>query len=463
MSKGRLHTEITIAGEGLPPGRRGLAAAAQLLAVGMSTLDIAIANTGLPTIAADLHTNAESAIWVINAYQIVLMATALPFAALGDIVGHKRVFLYGLVLFTAASLACACSFSLPSLTIARVFQGLGASAIMSVNGALIRFIYPERELGRGMGLNVLVVATAFAIGPTAASLILAIGRWPLLFAINVPLGLVAFAVGIRMLPNTPRAKHKFDITLALWTAGAFGFLVLGLSGAAHADPAAISISEIAIGLVCAALLLRRQANHPAPMLPIDLFKLPVFALSTVTAICAFATQGLAFVALPFALEQVLGRSAIETGFLITPWPIMVALTATLAGRLSDRYPAGILGGIGLATLSLGMVFLAVLPAHPRTFDIVWPMAICGVGFGFFQSPNLKLLMASAPAHRAGGASGVVTLARLTGQTTGAALVALCFSFAGRHGSVLALSLGAAFAALAAIASFSRLFVPSGRA
>ena len=211
--------------------------------------------------------------------------------------------------------------------------------MMSVNSAVIRFIYPRGELGRGMGMNVLVVATAFAVGPTAASLILSVGTWPLLFAINVPLGIFAFVVGIRMLPATPRGKYRFDIILAALNAGAFGFLVLGLSGAAHGDPVKIAISEVILELMFGALLLRRQARHAAPMLPVDLFKIPIFTLSALTAVCSFATQGLAFVALPFYLEQVLGRSQIDTGFLITPWPIMVALMANLAGRLSDRYSA----------------------------------------------------------------------------------------------------------------------------
>ena len=445
--------------DGLPPGRRSWAATAQLLGVAMSTLDLAIANTALPTIATNLHTNPEASIWIINAYQLALIATALPFAALGDIVGHKRVFLFGLVLFTVASLACACAFSLPSLTIARVFQGLGGSAMMSVNSALIRFIYPERQLGRGMGINVLVVATSFAIGPTAASLILSIGTWPLLFAVNVPLGILAVVLGIRALPATPRAKHRFDVILAALNAGAFGFLVLGLSGAAHGDALRFAIPEMILGLILGALLLRRQARHAAPMLPVDLFKIPIFTLSAITAICSFATQGLAFVALPFYLEQVLGRSQIETGFLITPWPIMVAVMANVAGRLSDRYSAGMLGGAGLATLSLGMILLALLPAHPSNFEIVWRMAICGIGFGFFQAPNLKLLMASAPPNRAGGASGIVTVARLMGQTLGAALVALCFSLAVGHAPIIALALGAAFAGAASAASFARVLVP----
>jgi len=449
-----------VAADGLPPGRRGLAATAQLLAAALSTLDIAIANTALPTIAADLHTNPEAAIWIINAYQLALIATALAFAALGEIAGHKRVFLYGLVLFTLASLGCTCSWSLASLTIARIFQGIGGSAIMSVNAALIRFIYPEKDLGRGTGLNVLVVATSLAIGPTIASLILAVGRWPLLFAINIPIGIFALLLGLKTLPATPRARHPFDFLLALLVAGAFGFFILGLSGAAHGVSLKITLPELAAGLIFGFFMLNRQAEHPAPMLPVDLFKIPVFALSTLTAVCAFATQSFGFVALPFFFEQGLGRSAIETGFLITPWPIAVALSGMLAGRLADRYSAPILGGAGLAALALGMLLLALLPAHPSIPNIIWRMAICGAGFGLFQSPNLKMLMSSAPPHRAGGASGVITIARLTGQTIGAALVAFCFYLAGHHGPVLALILGALFATAASGASFARQFAPS---
>jgi len=445
--------------DGLPPGRRGLAAAAQLLAVAMSTLDLAIANTALPTIAADLHTNAEASIWIVNAYQLALIATALPFAALGEIAGHKRVFLCGLVLFTLASLGCTLAWSLDSLTLARVFQGIGGSAIMSVNAALIRFIYPRQKMGQGMGLNVLVVAVSFAVGPTAASLILSVGRWPLLFGINIPLGIIALTLGAKTLPVTPRSACRFDFVLAALNAGTFGWLILGLTGAAHGVGLRVSLPEIAAGLVLGALMLRRQAHHAAPMLPVDLFRVPVFALSTVTAVCAFTTQSLGFVALPFFFEQVLGRSQIETGFLITPWPIMVALTANLAGRLTDRFPAAILGAAGLAALGDGMTLLALLPPHPSSWQIIWRMAICGAGFGFFQAPNLSMLMASAPAGRAGGASGVITIARLLGQTLGAGLVALSFYLYGAQGGVIALALGAGFASAAAAASLARRWVP----
>jgi DHA2 family multidrug resistance protein-like MFS transporter len=447
--------------DGLPPGRRRLAVAAQLLAVAMATLDISIANTALPTIAANLHTDAQASIWIVNAYQLAFIATALPFAALGEIAGHKRVFAVGMGLFTLASLGCACAWSLHSLTIARGFQGIGGSAILSVNAALIRFIYPAKKLGQGMGLNVLVVAVALAVGPTAASLILAVAHWPLLFGINVPLGVIALLLGAKMLPATLRSSYRFNFGLAALNAGAFGLVVLGLSGVAHGLGWPITVPEIAGGLILGALMLRRQAGHAAPMLPVDLFRIPVFALSGITSVCAFTTQGLGFVALPFYFEQMLGLSQIETGFLITPWPIMVAVTANLAGRLTERYPTAILSAGGLVALALGMALLALLPAHPATWDIVWRMGICGAGFGFFQSPNLRMLMASAPLRRAGAASGVIIINRTLGQTLGAALVALCFLLDGRHGGVVALLLGAGFAGAAGIASLARRWVPQG--
>jgi len=423
----------------------------------MATLDTAIANTALPTIAGDLQASPAASVWVVNAYQLAMVATLLPFAALGEILGYRRIFLGGLALFTLASLACALSWSLPTLTAARVLQGIGASGIMSVNTALLRFIYPKRLLGRGMGLNAMVVAIAFAVGPTIASVILAMGTWPWLFAINVPLGAISLIFALRALPHTSRASHTFDALVAFYNVGTFSLLILALGEAAHQVDAKTVLIELAGALVFGALLLRRQAGHPAPMLPVDLFRRPMFALSTVTAICTFAAQGLAFVSLPFYFETVLGRSQVETGFLMTPWPVVVGLMAPIAGRLSDKYSPAALGGIGLSALCVGMVLLALLPPHPSVFNIAWRMGVCGAGFGFFQAPNLRAIMGSAPPHRSGSASGIVATARLLGQTIGAALVALCFTLSTARGPTLALATGAVFAGVASIASLMRMF------
>ncbi|WP_342110890.1 MFS transporter [Methylobacterium sp. SI9] len=446
--------------DGSPPGQRGKAIAAVLTGVALATLDTAIANTALPTIAGDLGVDPGASVWIVNAYQLAVVATLLPIAALGEIVGQKKIYVVGLLLFTAASLVCALAWSLPTLVVARVLQGVGASALMAVNIALIRFIYPANQLGRGVGLNAFVVGVGFAIGPTVASLILLAAPWPWLFAVNVPIGLGALALAWTALPETGRSGHSFDLPGALLNAAAFALLVLGLGEAAHEGPLWRILVEIAGALACFALLLRRQAGHPAPMLAADLLKRPLFALSALTAVCSFAAQGLAFVSLPFLFQHTLGRSQVETGFLMTPWPVVVALLAPVAGRLSDRYAPGLLGGIGLAGLAIGMGLLALLPADPSVTNIIWRMAICGAGFGFFQAPNLRAIMTSAPAARSGGASGIVATARLLGQTLGAALVAACFAIAEAHGPAVAMGLGAAFAGFASLVSFTRLAVTS---
>ncbi len=442
--------------DGLTGRRHALALAAILLSVAMATLDTAIANTALPTIADSLRVNEAQVIWVVNAYQLAVIAVLLPFAASGEILGHGRVFAAGTLLFTAASLVCGLADSLTTLVAARILQGVGGAAIMSVNIALIRFVFPSHRLGRGVGMNSMVVALAFTIGPTVASGILAVASWHWLFLINVPIGVVAVLFANRALPATDRQPHGFDRVAALLCAGLFGCAVLGFESMSHGGAWAPVTAEWVVAVTCGALLWRRQAGHPAPMLAVDLFRAPSFALSAATSICAFSTQGLGFVSLPFLLQTTLGHSAVATGLLMTPWPAIVAVMALIAGRLADRYPPGLLGGLGLVALSCGMASLALLPAGASTLDIVWRTGLCGAGFGFFQAPNLKALMGSVPPRRSGGASGVVATARLLGQTLGAGLVALCFHLAPTHAPQVALGLGAAFALAGSVASVLRL-------
>lgn len=444
--------------DGLPKPARAAAMLSIAIGVGMASLDTAICNTALPAMALQLHASAANTVWIVSAYQLAMIATLLPLAALSEIVGYRRTFLAGLALFTLASLACAAATSLPLLVAARLVQGLGGSAIMSVNGALLRTIYPARQLGRGFGTNALIVAIAFSIGPSLASLILSMGSWRWLFAMNLPLGFAALWVGRRVLPQLAMRATQVDPLTALFCIGALGLLMLGLDEVAHAAPAARQMSELGIGMLLLVALLRREAGRTAPMLPVDLFRLPLFSLSSITAVLTFTTQGLAFVGLPFYFEMTLGRAPIETGFLMTPWAVAVGCMAPLAGRLSDRYASGILGGIGLAILALGLVTLLWLPVPTSAWQIGTRMALCGVGFGFFQAPNLKAIMASAPPHRSGGASGIVATARLTGQAIGTALVALCLTQFAQRGPSTTLMLAALCAGLGSLVSFSRLLV-----
>jgi DHA2 family multidrug resistance protein-like MFS transporter len=442
--------------DGLPIPQRYWGILTIALGLTMAVLDGAIANVALPTIAVDLDTSPANSIWVVNAYQLAVTISLLPLSSLGDIFGYRRVYQWGLVAFTLASLACAMSWSLPTLAVARVFQGFGAAGIMSVNGALVRAIYPRQWIGRGLGINATIGSIASAAGPTAAAAILSVANWPWLFAINVPLGAIAVAVAWRALPATPSSGVKFDVLSAAMSAICLGVLISAIDGVGHGERFEWVILQAVGATIVGAFLVVRELSRSAPLVPVDLLRIPVFALSVTTSICAFIAQSMAMVSLPFLFENTLGLGQVRTGLLLTPWPLVVAAVAPFTGRLADRYPAGILGGAGLAVLALGLGLLSWMPAHPDAFDIGWRMVICGLGFGFFNTPNNRAIILAAPRRRSGGASGMQATSRLVGQTTGAALVALVFGLAPLNGTTVTLVCSAAIALAAAGISLLRL-------
>ena len=441
--------------DGLPVPGRYYAAAAIWLAISMSVLDSAIANIALPTIARELGATAADAVWVINAYQLAITVLLLPLAALGDRIGYRRVYLPALGVFIAGSLACALAGSLSALIVARMLQGIGAAGVMSMNAALVRSIYPSSQLGRGMGYNALVLSVSAAVGPTVASLILGVASWPWLFAVNVPAGLAALLIGTRYLPRTVGHGRRPDYLSAMMSAATFGLVIFGAETAAR-EGSATGILLLVTGAVVGLALLRREWSRPAPLLPVDLLRIPIFGLSIATSISSFAAQMLALIAMPFLLQGTLGRSVVESGLLITPWPVAVGLAAFVSGRLADRYSAGLLGGIGLSIFAIGLLMLSRLPIEPSNLDIGWRMALCGAGFGLFQSPNNRAMISAAPRERSGAAGGMLATARLLGQTTGAVAVASAFHWSGTGATTGLLQAAAIVAALAAVTSLFRL-------
>ena len=454
-SSGPAHAAALAHADGVPVPRRYWAIAAIILSITVTVLDSTIVNVALPSLARDFHTSDAASIWVINAYQVTILIALLPLASLGEIVGYRRVSQWGLAIFTIASLACALAPSLTTLSLSRVLQGLGAAGIMSVNSALVRFTYPHRMLGRAIGINAFVVAVAAAAGPTLASAILAIAQWRWLFAINVPLGLATLLIASYALPETERTSRPFNYGSVILHAGTFALLIGGLQSLAHESATSLGLAEIAAGGILAAVLARHEIQREAPLIPFDLLRLRLFSLSVITSICSFTAQTVGLVALPFEIQR-MGHTAAETGLLMTPWAVGVALAAPVAGRLADRYPAGVLGSVGLVTLASGLTLLVLFPSHGSSWDLIWRMALCGLGFGFFQAPNNRTLIASAPRARTGAAGGMLATARLLGQTLGAASVAIVFHTYPGRGSTIALGLGAAIALMAAVVSVSRL-------
>ncbi|GJD53613.1 Riboflavin transporter RibZ [Methylobacterium crusticola] len=442
--------------DGLPAGERPWAMLAIGIAMSMAVLDGAIVNVALPVMARDLQVTPGAAIFVTNGYQLAVTAALLPLSSLGDILGYKRVYCTGLALFAAASLACALAGSLPVLVAARIVQGLGAAGIMSVNIALVRFIYPHRMIGRGVGTTALIVAVASAAGPSVAAAVLSVATWPWLFLVNVPLGLAALLVAGRTLPATPRSGARFDSLSALLNALFFGLLITGVDGLGDPGRGGIALATLAGAALVGTAFLWMQVRLPAPLLPIDLLRIPVFALSMASSVCSFAAQMMAYVALPFYFQDVLHLSSTETGVLMTPWPIAIAVIAPVSGRLADRHAPGLLGGIGLAALACGLALMARLPTDASTAAIVGCLTLCGLGFGLFQSPNNKVIITSAPRERSGGASGMQSTARLLGQSLGAAVVAVIFGILHTAGTATVLWLASALALAGAVTSSLRI-------
>ena len=454
--------------DGLPAPARYQSFGVIILGITLSVLDASIVNLALPDIARDVGASASASVWVVNAYQLAIVSMLLPLANLGDRVGYRRVYLGGVVVFTLGSLACTFAGTLPALAGARALQGLGAAGIMSVNSALVRLTFPAAMLGRAIAFNSVVVATGSVAGPTIAAGVLSVASWPWLFAVNVPLGVVVVALGRKALPfNTHSARKGLPLAWADVALNVLMFSLVFLGADAVAlhgrggEPGAPLLAGglLAAGVAVAVVYVRRQRGKAAPLLPVDLLAIPVFALSMCTSITAFAAQTLGFVALPFLLLQGHGLSHLHAGLLITMWPAAIVVTAPIAGKLIARVHGGLLGGVGLAVLATGLATLALLPAHPSSLDMAWRLALCGAGFGLFQSPNNHTIVTSAPLARAGAASGMLGTARLTGQSLGAVLVGIVFGYFGAKGGTgpsVAFGLGAAMAAASAAFSLLRV-------
>ena len=455
--------------DGLPYPQRAWAMLVIILGIAISVLDGTIVNLALPGIARQLQTSAAQTIWIVNGYQITTLVVLLPLSMLGDRFGYRRVYLSGMSIFVLASLMSALSRSLEMLIAARALQGLGAAGMFSVNLALVRMTYPSAQLGRGVAINSLVVATASAAGPTVAALILSVASWPWLFAVNVPLGLLTLALGAKALPRKTAASGQglpFSLLDALLNAAMFVLLFIGASalgargGGAPAAAGAAGWLLLLAGLAVGALHMRRQRKLQTPLFPVDLLRIPVFALSLGTSVSSFCAQMLAYIALPFLFLESYGHTPAEAGLLLTVWPVAIMVMAPVAGRLIGRVADGLLGGVGLALMAAGLLLLAWLPAEPSNANIIWRLALCGMGFGLFQSPNNHTIVTSAPVHRTGAASGMLGTARLTGQTLGAVMLAAIFHIWSPHdgaaGPTAALLLAAGCAALGAVFSSLRL-------
>ncbi|WP_373183930.1 MFS transporter [Halomonas campaniensis] len=408
--------------DGLPGPARRLAVLALVLGTLMAVVDTTMVNIALPSIATGLEVSASRAVWVTNLFQISCAAFLLVFAALSELVSRRRLYVAGVGVFTLASLGSALSTSLESLLVFRALQGLGAAATLSIGPSLYRSIFPSRLLGSALGLSAMVVAAGYAAGPAIGGLVLSVADWPWLFALHLPLGVIAVVLAWRALPRETGRRGGFDMAGALLSVAMLGGFFMAMDSVGHQAPAWQVVAWLALSIAAAWGFLWRQRRATHPLLPLDIFAEPRFSLALTAQGTAFVGQGLAFVALSFLFQQEMGFSPLETAWLFTPWPLAIMLVGPWAGRLADRVNPSLLASTGLSLLLAGLVSLAWLDAGAGVVDVLWRMLLCGVGFGLFQPPNNRELMSTVPRERSASASGAMSTSRTVGQSLGVALV-----------------------------------------
>ena len=444
-----------IASDGLPMRRRVVAVTVAVSAIVMSVTGGVIANVALPTIAATLAISDAASIWIVTAYQLGIVVALFPLAALGESRGFRPVFVSGLALFTASSAACAWAPDFATLVTARTLQGLGAGTVMSVFAGILRYTYPQHLLGLAIGINALFASLSSAVAPTLGALLLTGAGWSWLFAVNVPIGVVALLAS-PALPVVAGAPRRISVLSALLNAGFLCLLILAIDQLSRAPLEATAM--LVVAALCLVGVLARETGRPAPLVPLDLLRMPTFRLAVMASFCAFASQMMAFVIVPFLLHGV-GYSPLATGYLMMPWPLTVAGAALFAGRMADRYSSALLCALGGAFQAAGLILVAAWsvldPAGGGATLFAVAMVLGGLGFGLFQTPNNRTMLMSAARERSGAAGGMQATARQFGQSAGAALVALFFAALSTTAPPLALGAAAVLALCAGVLSFLR--------
>lgn len=455
MQKGQLRQEAALA-DGLEAPRRYWAVATLLIGILLASMDMSMVNVALPTIARELDLDPGLVVWLAIAYSLAIVITLLPFSAVSERIGARRMYLMGVLVFMASAAACALSTTFIGLLLARICQALGTSMLMCLFGGLVRNTYPMRLMGFGISLNALAVAATMVVGPSIGAFILEYTDWRWIFVAYVPL-CIAAAVGVRFLPDLPRMKRRFDWISCGLSMLALGLFVSGLDMLVHAPWQALLF--LVVATISTVALVRRSWDQTAPLVPIDLLRIPPVAYAVAASAFSFAAQMSSFVALPFYYLNVVNYSYSEVGILLGVWSLGTAVMAPVSGFLSDRYRVAVLCTIGAACMAAGLGWIAALPVDARFGWFAAAMLLGGVGFGFFQSPNNRALLTGGPRRRSGAIGALQATTRVFGQSLGTALVAIAFNVSGTYGATMALVLSMCCALGALVVNVVRYYSP----
>jgi len=397
--------------------------AAVMLGSIMGPLDGSIVNTVLPSITEYFRTDISIAQWVPTIYLLTISCLILLYGRLGDMIGYRRVFLYGLAAFTMTSVLCGASQSIWMLIAFRALQGLAAGMMMSVGYAIVTTAFPPRERGKAMGIYAISIAVGLGLGPTLGGLIAQNLSWRYVFFINVPIGITAVFWGYRIIPEGVR---KTGQRLDIWGAAtAFVFLTSLLLYANRGEdwgwlaPAAVALLATAFASGLLFIWIERKAAQP--MLNLSLFANRVFAFANLSALLNFmATYAVVFLT-PFYLRIVLHYDVLNIGLVMAASPAATLFVAPLSGAISDRIGTRPLAFCGMCLSAAGLFLLSRLQVGSDALDVAWRLAIAGMGAGLFQSPNNSAVMGSVPVAHLGVASGILAAMRNVGMVLGIAV------------------------------------------
>ena len=387
-------------------------------------------NGVLPVIRSDLNASVTGVQWVIMAFLLVNSSLLLTFGRLGDLFGHKRLYVGGLGVFTVGILLASTAASLPWLIGARVAQALGAAMLVSSSPAIATLAFPAHQRGRILGIQATTVYVGLALGPSVGGLITDHFGWRAVFLFSIPLAAVTAVLAWRYVPAfKPGAREgTFDLVGALLFMGGLAALLYALTRGADwgwLTPATLGMAGL--GIVVLGGFVLWESRHPSPMLDLGLFRIRLFRMAVISSILNFVCFFSLFFLLPFYFIVGRGWSAGEAGLLFGALPLSMASVALLSGWASDRIGSRALASTGMSVLAFGLIVLGLLDDTTPPPLIALTLAVTGLGVGLFSSPNNSAIMGSAPIHRRGVASGVVATARSVGMVLGIALSGAVFT------------------------------------
>jgi EmrB/QacA subfamily drug resistance transporter len=398
--------------------------AAVMLTNMMAPIDASIVNVTLPTIAAYFHASLSAAQWVPMIYLLVISSLLLFYGRLGDILGYRRVYLTGLASFVIASALCGLSYFLPAiywLVAFRAIQGLAAGMLMAVSMAIITASFPPKELGKGLGIYAISIAVGLAIGPSLGGFVTYAWGWPFVFMINIPLGCAGFFWARHVIPTLKGQPGTIDIGGVLTSFISLSSLLLFVNYAQQGALNTVTGLMLGVAILTALVFWWIERRVDQPMLNLDLFRNLTFTFANVSALLNFMSQFVLVFLTPFYLQRILHETPNTVGLTMTAFPLAAMVVAPFSGALSDRIGTGILAGVGAATSAFALFLMSRLSPAATSLDIMWRLAIFGLGAGVFQSPNNRAVMGSAPRPHLGMASGILATVRNVGMVFGIAI------------------------------------------